>query len=437
MLKTRSGVSKTCMYMLFVSFILLSGVLLSSNTHADNITASIKVNPTLTLSIPTNTISLDLDPASTAFASQDLLISVGTNNETGYWLTMSSTTTDLVNTEDNTKTIPTLTSSTTLSDFPVNKWGYKKDSGNYLPFETNTTLLSSDSPVNNDTTTLNFASKIDYKQPAGTYNISLDFKALPNVTTNYIQNLDPTLCTEDPMVVVDSRDEQTYIVQRLKDGKCWMMTNLNLGATSLSAAQLDSTNTNFTGSNASKVISKATFTSWETAAGAEGDSFTVPQYTPVTAQNSATGSDIDPVSKNHYGTIYNFCVASGQTICVDSNSSNATSDICPAGWRLPAGGANGSSSNEFQTLYNYYNSYDKMRAPVSEGGAAFALAGCFTPGVFGSQGTNGLYWSSTRSSSSSPTAAMHSLHITAANENVRLDHFGNRFYGYPIRCVLK
>ena len=65
----------------------------------------------------------------------------------------------------------------------MNKWGYKNglSSTNYLPFASPASpILSNTTATNGDTTTLRFAAKINYNQPAGTYDNELIFTATAN-----------------------------------------------------------------------------------------------------------------------------------------------------------------------------------------------------------------------------------------------------------------
>lgn len=86
-------------------------------------------------------------------------------------------------------------------------------------------------------------------------------------------------------------------------------------------------------------------------------------YFNLEAANSYTTAGIYANDKNStttnfgsgsgkIGVYYNYCAASAGTICVSSNSSNASQDICPKNWRLPTGG----SSGEYNTLYSKYGS---------------------------------------------------------------------------------
>ena len=137
-----------------ISFgIIISGFLFSNSVSATTMDTNVNIRPSMTLSVSSNDISLDLNPATKPFDTKDLTITIGTNNPTGYKLYLTSDSTNLINTEDNTKTIETLPSSTPASgydkaSFPANYWGYRKSngsssSGNYLPFASDLLVSSS------------------------------------------------------------------------------------------------------------------------------------------------------------------------------------------------------------------------------------------------------------------------------------------------------
>ena len=133
----------------------------------------------------------------------------------------------------------------------------------------------------------------------------------------------------------DIRDNNTYIVRKLADGNCWMTQNLRIGSTT--------TTTTITSSN-SDVSSN----------------FEIP-----VAQNSRKddwGAWNNPTNVTHVfsfddlerGNLYNWYVAtagtgiSSMTSASATNLTNASSSICPKGWRLPDGGQ--STSKSFYTL---------------------------------------------------------------------------------------
>ena len=408
---------------------------------------NVYVKPTLSISASTNTMVLNLNPSSKPFDTANLNVTVGTNNLYGYklFMTTDNDTTYLdrdTSSDGVSANIPTLavSSATQSSSDLINHWGYRvnNDVGgdsniidttgtNFFPYTPTPTqpLISSATTASNErTASLTFGAKIDFNQPSGTYDLLLKFKALPNVSTNYIQNLDPQLCTEEPLVVIDSRDEQPYTVQRLKDGNCWMMTNLNLQH---ATNDLTAADTNIA---AGTTLSATTFNGWKT--NTPTANYTNGEFIPVTSDNSSDGRSIDENSNTPYGTLYNFCAASAGTYCYDGTSGVGDSgqDLCPAGWRLPTGGADG---GEFQNLYTTYGSnISKMLAPILDGGLAFALAGVFnieTSSSLVRQGTYGFYWASTRYTSPN----MYNLAVT--NSSITTNNQGKRYIGRSIRCI--
>lgn len=264
-----------------------------------------------------------------------------------------------------------------------------------------------------------YAAFVSQSQAADTYTGKVKYTivhpsdAVAPITPDAVmQNMNSSECTSTPINVIDNRDDHVYVAQRLADGNCWMMENLDLGRTDLTT-DLTSANTNL-----STTISAAAFNSWKTA---------------TTTQTTSNGEFIpvdgsDTVSGTAYGTLYNYYAASAGTISGSTNSSNASYDICPAGWRLPTGGSTG----EFSALYSNpsYNTVAKIRAPISQNGAAFAFAGRFYGAGPIAQGSFGYYWSSTRYND----ASMNSIRINTSyffgNDYV------NRSNGYAIRCIL-
>lgn len=191
-----------------------------------------------------------------------------------------------------------------------------------------------------------------------------------------IQNLSQNDCTSMVSKVYDNRDDKIYTIQRLADGNCWMMDNLDLGRTDLSI-DLTSTNTNI-----ATTITAATFNGWRTDP--LGKTYDDGVLLPI--------DGTDSTAKVAYGTLYNYYAATAGTIAGEYNNDSNTYDICPAGWRLPTGG----NSGELRNLYNNesYNTASKMRKSVTNGGAAFALAGYFDNDTHYNKTYNGYYWSS-------------------------------------------
>ena len=409
--------------------------------------ATVRIRPSLTLSVtrdnvPTTDVTLNLDPASNPFDSEDLNIAVSTNNKTGYTLTMTTSDngTNLVNVADSAKTIPTLSTSTTAAAFPANKWGYKKDSGNYQPFVTNTQILTNNTRTNEDTTTLSFAAKVDYTKESGLYKQDLVFAATPNMVTYYMQDLDPAVCSKDPIEAIDLRDNNTYYIAELDDGNCWMLQNLQLGnglATTSGSMTLTPDDSN--------VSQDWTLTNKVPSPGG------MPY---VTIADDVTGSPdyvydnnafyCTPDSTNDYATCYyNWYTATAGKGTSNVTGKNTTGvdvndSICPKGWVLPKGGAD-NSTNNFRLLANHYSSATDMLVdpPTSKNNAdGIFKPGFLLTGLYISSGPNvtilgqhGLYWSRTAETSG------YGYRLTITESEVTTNGSSHKYSGISVRCL--
>lgn len=412
-------------------------------TYAANsasIDASVTIKPSLTLNIPTNTITMNLDPANHDFDEKDLTVSVGTNNPSGYQLTVNTIgdSNTLVNTADSAKTISNLSSSYSVVDFPANYWGYRlsngsASSGDYGQFTSPSLVSESDGPVNNVTKTLGFGAKVDYTKPSGLYELNLNFTAVANPIITYMQDLTPALCTSTPTTAVDKRDEKTYTIARLSDGQCWMVSDLNLaGGTVITAADSDLP----TGSSYTLPTSSATGFSSDTG-----------RY--VYNTGNETTDQVNCTSSKPCNSYYSWLAATAGGGGVNGNGYNAPYSICPKGWRLPtattsdappqtnpnwktgdyyklatAYGAN-LESNYYENTGTFYNNAGSGTIPN------FLLAGNYGNSKYELGGDFGLYWSSTSQSSA------WSYFLVISPSNVDLANNGrSRRYGLPIRCIL-
>ena len=173
------------------------------------------------------------------------------------------------------------------------------------------------------------------------------------------------------LTLTDSRDGNEYKVRKLADGNCWMVENLRLNGP-IPAADLNSTNTNVAAGSTFALTASDSGT-WCTSYRADCDN----QSMTLDTGNST------------YGTYYNWYAATAGTGTYETKAKvNASSSICPRGWRLPTGG----DSGEFQTLYNQYPSAANM---LDANGPAFVLSGERYGDRTDNQGSGGYYWSST------------------------------------------
>lgn len=224
--------------------------------------------------------------------------------------------------------------------------------------------------------------------------------------------------------LVDNRDNKTYKVAKLPDGKIWMVENLDLGRTYI-PTDLTSSNTNLI-----VPISEYSVNHWLRTSG--DTSYVYAEFIPVSASNSGDGLGVDTDLNMSYGTLYNYCAVSVGTICTEEDTTEPEYDICPAGWRIPTGNE---GTGDYETLVSSFSSniFSSIRSTVASGGAQFTVSGIFNESVLSDQGAKGAYWSSTSSNNSS----RYILEVDKNNSTVTASGSLDRIYGASVRCVVK
>ena len=126
-----------------------------------------------------------------------------------------------------------------------------------------------------------------------------------------------------------------------------------------------------------------------------------------------------------YGNYYNWYAATAGSGTCAMTSDNASSSICPKGWRLPTGGSGRTS--DFRVLYNNYSSASAMMgSPVN-----FVLSGYRNGSSTSYQDSQGYYWSSTAYSYSSDGA----YRLLLNSSNVDPQNYMPKPFGISVRCV--
>jgi uncharacterized protein (TIGR02145 family) len=223
-------------------------------------------------------------------------------------------------------------------------------------------------------------------------------------------------CPTSKIRGVDARNNRTYWVQKLADGRCWMLTNLAYagGGTNTYGDTKSITNSNTV-------------------------SYTAPYYMIPTDANPTTeptnpststlgGTTADP--NKQYGYLYNWCAAMGAqtstSACANATTPapNTSISVCPSGWRLPTSGIGG----EFQALNTAINS----GSTASDSGLRSTWLGMYSGtwlSSFIAQGSVGYYWSSTQYSASSAYL------LNFGSSYVYPLYNYDKRYGFAVRCV--
>ena len=247
----------------------------------------------------------------------------------------------------------------------------------------------------------------------------------------YLQNVTLADCTTTARTAHDSRDETAYTIQRLADGKCWMLDNLSLGSTE--SILLKTTDTNI----ARDYTLSAHYEPIYTYDSSAGYSYYVWQAIPV-ARIYVTDKDKTlPYGDGNgrTGVYYNLCAASAGTNC-STTVNNMSYDICPKGWRIPTAGASTSTTEDWNALDAAYN----RAQPTLRNALHLTAAGQIMDGASGkpyNQNSQGNYWASSRYSSSSN----YYINFSHNYQNNGIMYTGasgmSLARGNSVRCVLK
>lgn len=270
------------------------------------------------------------------------------------------------------------------------------------------------------------ASGITYMQDINSSNSTTVLSALTTNTTYQIK---------------DNRDNETYCVAKLADGKLWMLDNLALDLTdSTILNNLSSDNTN---ASTGLPYLKGTST------GTTSDKYATSPVSVFDSTNTYSDPRVSLASKNvvptdatstaggyKVGGYYNYCAASAGSYCYGNGTSygtssgNATESICPKGWRMPTGNTSGEYSALANAIYGSTSSTSDATAYANYRAALhLPLSGYFYSGSAYDQGSNGRWWSSTRD----VNYLMYTLN--ASTSTINPAYSSNRRNGYSLRCV--
>ena len=268
----------------------------------------------------------------------------------------------------------------------------------------------------------------------------------------------------------DARDNNTYAVAKLADGKCWMIENLRLDNTAShntdgSLAQgynssfiglADPESAKFSNSTTANSLYSTDGSTVAPAITGNDTSYRFPRYNNNNTSSRQSSSGYS-ASGNTYsmGNYYTWSAAIADTTYYSTNNQSIeNTSLCPAGWRLPKGGNSSNATNsEFWQLGlaimdnvvpdqdNSGNSYYSNTPTNNAGDTAtkafrkypnnFLYSGRFYGSSADSRGSRGYYWSSTAGNNLSS----YYLLLGSSNVDPGTDYYGKN-HGYSIRCTL-
>ncbi|MBQ9484719.1 hypothetical protein IJU85_01270 [Candidatus Saccharibacteria bacterium] len=429
-------------------------------------------NSTLSISLSSADLLIaNLAPGASA-SSNTITVSVNTNNITGYTLSAkvgdgtTYTNDKLVNSSSNTY-FDNLTSSSTLSNFGNNKWGYAlgtiSSSSTYsgLVYNTDTIINATTNAsgtaatgyTGTSNTSFTIAAKASDTQASGDYKNIIIFTVVSNIVPMTINDLEymqdfATLSASDKTSVLnsmttntqyqlaDSRDGKEYYIAKLADGNVWMTQNLD--------HDIDSTyNYNSTNTDVPAIWDDILTSTYATGDTTWHSAFTAPEsYDPgdlcwngtIASNYSGTLSTYAEACGNdkhyHIGNYYNWSAAvvlSDSSGIIDHND-DADQSICPAGWMLPKSGTALTGSGTFVYLHN------QLDGNVHSSPTHYVYGGYW----LGSSlyvGGEGFYWSSVVCDSD--CAYLLTFNKDGTIDPQTCSYRQIRSDGYSVRCVAR
>ena len=487
-----------------VGITVCSGIMMAS-AYADtpassssSANASVTVSDTIRLTLTGGDLVINNLTPGTSADSNIITATVTSNSPYGYHLSATTGTkngtTSLANTTDSNFSFTNLSANkATLNDFSDNTWGYSYSTDNGISWisgdygtalagynglsldnddsgATGTTLYNNDSYAGSTAVKFKIGAKSATTQAAGTYTGTVNFYAVTNpkpvitienaTTMQEVEACPETVPLETIYTLTDPRDNQTYKVARLKDGKCWMVENLNLaGGIALSSDDTDVTSAyieSFTTSN--NLVKKGNFIVLPASAIKNSgdndltDTNQFKKYNYSYVFNSGNKNNCGVIGQGvpcySYYSWDAITLGSGRTI--DTDNTDAEQSICPKGWKLPStynGSGAAAEATDYTALMIGYGGSNSIRMYDSNSiptGATmysnigpgttpnFLLAGYYLNGSFDQGGNNGYYQSSTsRASASGDWFFAFDANIV----RTALSWSDDRRYGFSVRCL--
>ena len=165
-----------------------------------------------------------------------------------------------------------------------------------------------------------------------------------------INNFDcSTLNIGDGTARTDTRDNETYAIAKLADGKCWMIENMRLDFSKVNG-EISGANTNNPDSTFLSLVN--TNKPEPSLSGVQDCSSNNPDVLRECINKIDYGkSSTDNYERLSFGLYYNWYTATaGNGTYETEQGTTVSGDICPAGWHLPSGTGIGDFGNLSNSL---------------------------------------------------------------------------------------
>ncbi len=453
-------------------------------------------SPIITLSLGTKELKRSVDPtAEGKFIAQSTSLSIDVERSDGYMLYLSGTPSLVGSDLTNGTTIDSIESNTTVTNFPVNTWGYNISEGktvnpetlSYAPVHEDRDLIDSMTRNPGEAAidiqkdfVLSLGAKFDTTVPADTYSGSVTVSLIATPFTvavgfdriTYMQEMTPEICLEEKVhytkQLIDQRDGKSYWVAKLADGNCWMTQNFALDITGAGLNMSDGSNVDWNAeSEYPPKVTQDTVSLVEGVTNVTSTlSWSMNQYLiidPVSATGCGMGkvslaecpsrfvevgdrrpsADPDFYEKNgatYSETEYDAHYLAGNLYQWNAATSGtgglittteASGSICPRGWGLPT--SNNTDSGSFGGLLDAYSITNEVTEIVTNP-LYFVRGGVvyLNDNKLSHAGNLGLYWSSTADS-----AGLGAYNLQISGNNGINPSYGRetRSNGCSVRCL--
>ena len=416
-------------------------------SHADTsktAEVNLTVGEAMSLSLDKNNLALTADINS--FTSGDITATAITNSQYGYTLTLEDVDSSSDMTHTNSSIADVLTSSfsgaKTSAQMTNNSWGFSLNATDYYMIPTNgnpVALKRTNSPMATDSedTVVTFGAKVG-NITSGTYTDSVLFTIYTNGATGEpsdgtetlepgvppetrtisditnMQDMNKKICANTPLetsaTVTDSRDGSTYTIAKLKDGECWMTSNLKLQNYTVTSADTDVP---------------------------DGYSYEVPASTLDWANDGYVYEFNKLYVDDTYGGYYTYYVTTAGAPYEDSDIPEhyATQSICPKGWRLPTADYSDSETIRLSKAYRVRINGNADVIGLVTGLPNYQLNGKVSYGTIQKQGEEASYWTRNHYGTVAKYFWLKPQDGAITGYNYNETGYATSSYGFGIRCI--